>query len=97
MFGHANISSLGVLHRYDGKYRDFEVLGNFSVSNYVVVKMNAATSGSSGSFRTCIMVTRNVIQEPRELAQRLRDHVEALLKDLPPVPPEVPDLSLIHI
>lgn len=78
---HANVSSLGVLKRF-GKYKEFEVLENFSISHamFLGCKVNCCTSGSSGSFAACVMVTRNVVPDARSLACKLRDHIQDMLR-----------------
>jgi len=80
---HANVSSLGVLKRF-GKYKDFEVLENYSISHamFLGCKVNCCTSGSSGNFTACVMVTRNVVPDARFLACKLRDHIEKILRGL---------------
>jgi len=81
---HVNVSSLGVLRRFDQKFRNFQVLENLSAANLLGVKVNALTSGASGTFSVCVMVSDGgLIPEPRELARSLRDQIGAILRDLP--------------
>mmetsp|Transcript_116791 Transcript_116791/g.341956 ORF Transcript_116791/g.341956 Transcript_116791/m.341956 type:complete len:880 (-) Transcript_116791:98-2737(-) len=77
---HVNMASFGVLKRY-GRYGSFEVLENFANSHalFLGCKVNLCTSGASGRLTACVMVTRNVVPHARELACKLRDHIDATL------------------
>ncbi len=81
VLGHCNVSGLGVLKRY-GKYKDFEVIENFTASNFIGVKLNICTSGSSGNLTATLMVTKNYIVNSRELAQSLRSRIQAMLENI---------------
>jgi len=74
---------LGELKNF-GKYRDFEVLENFTASNigFLSCKVNLCTSGSSGRLSVTVMVAKNVVPHARQLACHLRDRVGRTLRSL---------------
>ena len=45
------------------------------------MKVNVCTSGSSGVLTGCIMTTKNVVPNARELACNLRDGILSLLQE----------------
>jgi MFS family permease len=81
---HFNLSSLGVLSRY-GQYADFRVQENYTAAHasFLGMKVNVCTSGSSGALTACVMTTRNVVPDARELAKSVRDDLVHVLTHLP--------------
>jgi len=84
---HCGISSLGFLKNF-GKYESFQVLENIQASHILFSGLvcNLCTSGSSGAMTITVEVTKNVVPEARSLAVAIKNHLQDVLTNLPPVP-----------